>query len=46
MEELKKMFLDMDFEINTIEYIERRTINKKENIDVPRYFLQAKLKKT
>ncbi|KAB0800813.1 hypothetical protein PPYR_06552 [Photinus pyralis] len=33
------------FEVVNISYIHRRTINKKDNIDVPRIFLQAKFKK-
>ncbi|KAK7870219.1 hypothetical protein R5R35_003489 [Gryllus longicercus] len=44
-EELKALFQSVGFEILTLSYVHRRTVNKKEGIDVPRIFVQAKLQK-
>lgn len=43
--ELSKLFTDVGFQVVTNDYVERRTINKKEQIDVPRNFVQGKFKK-
>lgn len=45
IEEVSELFKSVGFEILTCEYVHRRTVNLKENIDVPRIFVQAKLKK-
>ncbi|XP_046836455.1 tRNA N(3)-methylcytidine methyltransferase METTL6 [Vespa crabro] len=45
IEEVSELFESVGFEISTCEYVQRRTVNFKENIDVPRIFVQAKLKK-
>ncbi|CAH0552799.1 unnamed protein product [Brassicogethes aeneus] len=42
---IKTIFEEAGFEIIENSYIHRRTINKKENIDVPRIFVQTKAKK-
>nr|CAH7768746.1 unnamed protein product [Callosobruchus chinensis] len=42
---LKQLLIDAGFEIVVNCYVHRRTVNKKENIDVPRIFIQAKAKK-
>jgi methyltransferase-like protein 6 len=43
--EIHKLFDENGFDVITNSYIHRRTINKKENIDVPRIFVQGKFKK-
>ncbi|KAJ3646137.1 hypothetical protein Zmor_023739 [Zophobas morio] len=45
VEFLSKIFLESNFEVVSATYVHRRTINKKENIDVPRVFVQAKIRK-
>ncbi|XP_037303256.1 tRNA N(3)-methylcytidine methyltransferase METTL6-like [Manduca sexta] len=44
-EELAKLFTDAGFEIVSNTYVQRRTVNFKEGIDVPRIFVQGKYKK-
>ncbi|KAK4881469.1 hypothetical protein RN001_004788 [Aquatica leii] len=43
---LRELFVTAGFEVLDISYIHRRTINKKENVDVPRIFIQGKFKKS
>lgn len=45
VEEVKILFESCGFETVSCSYIQRRTVNVKENIDVPRIFVQAKFKK-
>lgn len=45
LDETKSMFESEGFEIVQNNIIERRTINKKENINVQRWFLQGKYRK-
>lgn len=45
LDETKKIFESAGFEILQNNFIERRTINKKENINVQRWFLQGKYRK-
>ena len=45
LDETKSMFESAGFEIVQNNFIERRTINKKENINVQRWFLQGKYRK-
>ncbi|KAK5649560.1 hypothetical protein RI129_000589 [Pyrocoelia pectoralis] len=45
LEYLNKLLSEVGFKVIDISYIHRRTINKKENIDVPRIFLQGKFSK-
>lgn len=42
---LKHLFVNEGFEVITCSYIESRTVNKKEGVDVPRVFIQAKFRK-
>jgi methyltransferase-like protein 6 len=42
MEEIQNLFEGIGFRTITCSYVQRRTINLKENIDVPRIFVQAK----
>lgn len=44
-EEIQLLMDKCGFETVTLEYVERRTINKKEGVDVPRLFLQGKFRK-
>ena len=44
-EEIERLMNKCGFQTVTLEYIERRTINKKEGIDVPRLFIQGKFRK-
>lgn len=44
-EEVQNIFESKGFETVTSSYIQRRTVNMKENIDVPRIFVQAKFRK-
>ena len=44
-EEIEKLMLKCGLEKLSLEYVERRTINKKEGVDVPRLFLQGKFRK-
>ena len=39
---LGKLFVGCGYEIVENEYVKRRTVNRKEGIDVPRVFVQAK----
>ena len=39
------LFLQAGFYMFENEYVHRRTVNKKEGIDVPRIFIQAKFQK-
>jgi methyltransferase-like protein 6 len=45
LEDTKNMFESAGFEVLQNSFIERRTINKKENINVQRWFLQGKYRK-
>lgn len=45
-EEMAKLFTNAGFEIITNSFVHRRTVNKKENVDVPRIFIQSKLRKS
>lgn len=45
VDETKKMFESAGFEVQQNSFVSRRTINKKENIDVKRWFLQGKYRK-
>ncbi|XP_066584230.1 tRNA N(3)-methylcytidine methyltransferase METTL6 [Prorops nasuta] len=45
IEEISNLFESSGFQTLSCVYIQRRTVNKKENIDVPRIFVQAKFKK-
>jgi len=45
VEQIKELFESVGFETLACSYVERRTVNVKENIDVPRIFVQAKFKK-
>ncbi|XP_077284866.1 tRNA N(3)-cytidine methyltransferase METTL6 [Arctopsyche grandis] len=45
VEELSKLFTTVGFQVVCNDYVERRTINKKEQIDVPRNFVQGKFRK-
>ena len=44
-EEIELLLTKCGFETLTLEYVERRTINKKEGVDVPRIFIQGKFRK-
>ena len=44
-EEIELLIKKCGFETVSLEYVERRTINKKEGVDVPRIFLQGKFRK-
>ncbi|XP_059056553.1 tRNA N(3)-methylcytidine methyltransferase METTL6 [Achroia grisella] len=44
-EELEKLFVEAGFEIVMNTYVQRRTVNFKEGIDVPRIFVQGKYRK-
>lgn len=43
--EVSELFRKVGFDVEVNSYIHRRTINPKENIDVPRIFVQGKFKK-
>lgn len=45
VEEVRQIFLSAGFEELSCCYVERRTINLKEKIDVPRIFVQAKFRR-
>lgn len=45
LEEMEHHYIKAGFKIISHHYIHRRTINKKENIDVPRIYVQSKLMK-
>ncbi|KAL6434413.1 hypothetical protein ACFW04_006071 [Cataglyphis niger] len=45
-EQVANLFLSVGFQILSCDYVQRRTVNLKENIDVPRIFVQAKFKKS
>lgn len=44
-EYLETIFIEAGFEILLNTYVHKRTINRKENLDVPRIFVQSKVKK-
>ncbi len=44
-DEMQRLAENADFSLELQEYVERRTVNKKEHIDVPRIFLQGKYRK-
>ncbi|XP_049888001.1 tRNA N(3)-methylcytidine methyltransferase METTL6 [Pectinophora gossypiella] len=44
-EELANLFMETGFEIMSNTYVQRRTVNFKEGIDVPRIFVQGKYRK-
>ncbi|KAL6263885.1 hypothetical protein P5V15_003966 [Pogonomyrmex californicus] len=46
IEQIVNLFESVGFHTLNCDYIKRRTINVKENIDVPRIFIQAKFKKS
>ncbi|XP_015593523.1 methyltransferase-like protein 6 isoform X2 [Cephus cinctus] len=46
VDEVQNMFQSAGFETISCLYVERRTVNLKESIDVPRIFVQAKFKKS
>lgn len=46
IEKIRTLFESVGFETLSCDYIQRRTVNFKENIDVPRIFLQAKFRKS
>ncbi|XP_065349368.1 tRNA N(3)-methylcytidine methyltransferase METTL6 [Cloeon dipterum] len=41
IEEVKMIFEEAGFSSKTVNYVHRRTINKKDDVDVPRIFVQA-----
>lgn len=45
IEQVACLFESVGFQTLDCSYVQRRTINSKENIDVPRIFVQAKFKK-
>ncbi|XP_052758848.1 tRNA N(3)-methylcytidine methyltransferase METTL6 isoform X1 [Galleria mellonella] len=45
VEELEKLFTEAGFEILMNTYVQRRTVNFKEGVDVPRIFVQGKYRK-
>ncbi|XP_044258728.1 tRNA N(3)-methylcytidine methyltransferase METTL6 [Tribolium madens] len=45
VEFFSNLCLKAGFEVISNSYVHRKTVNKKENIDVPRIFIQAKIKK-
>ncbi|KAF6018875.1 METTL6 [Bugula neritina] len=45
LEELNNIFAKAGFEVSEASYVERRTVNKKEGIDVPRIFVQGRYSK-
>ena len=45
LNEMKVLIEEAGFVMETNEYIDRRTVNKKENVDVPRIFVQGKYRK-
>lgn len=46
VEQVTCLFESVGFQTLDCGYIQRRTVNLKENIDVPRIFVQAKFKKS
>ena len=42
---LKKLFVDAGFEAIECKYVQRQTVNKKEDVSVPRVFVQAQFLK-
>jgi len=46
VEQVAYLFESVGFQTLDCGYIQRRTVNLKENIDVPRIFIQAKFKKS
>lgn len=45
-EQVANLFVSAGFQTLSCSYVERRTVNLKENINVPRIFVQAKFKKS
>lgn len=45
VDQINKLYNDCGFDVITNSYIHRRTINKKEGLDVPRIFIQGKFQK-
>lgn len=45
VEKLDEIFTSAGYEYVERTYVERRTVNKKENIDVPRIFIQGRYRK-
>lgn len=45
-EKVADLFVSVGFQTLNCSYVQRRTVNLKENIDVPRIFVQAKFKKS
>ena len=45
IEKLDEVFTKAGFEAVERVYVERRTVNKKENVDVPRIFIQGRYRK-
>ena len=46
IEEMKELALQAGLEIENISYCERMTVNKKENVEAKRLFLQARFLET
>lgn len=44
VDEISDLVVRAGFSVETLDYVERRTINVKENIDVPRIFVQGKFR--
>lgn len=43
LEETRELFARNGFEVESLEYVQRRTVNHKSGMDVPRIFLQGAL---
>ena len=43
-EEVSNLVDAAGFDVETNDYVERRTVNVKENVDVPRIFVQGKFR--
>jgi methyltransferase-like protein 6 len=41
VDEIRQLVEKSGFSVETVDYVERRTVNIKENIDVPRIFVQV-----
>ena len=44
-EHIERLALQAGYELESNEYVQRRTVNKKEGIDVARVFIQGKFEK-
>lgn len=45
-EEVDTLTSAVGFQTRTLDYVQRRTVNKKEGVDVPRVFIQGVFVKT